>query len=591
MDPGKIWNSVVDGLLKGGTSIGLQWVYQELDMDPILGALSAAALTGAIEGLLEGQGAVKGAYDTLFKTGAGLLTLGDSGNNEWARASYISQVLDFSRIIKERGVVNALETYASGFLHQNAIDNIWKMGGIADLVTNKAEVVVNEEGVTVKRVYINPERTDFIDFSLAMDDMVGYKQGNILVDCPIEIGPDGRPTTDNGKVKVLLDGKSRIVYNIKDHNLILIEYIDYNGKTIAFAKPLDGENSIKMNEDDNAIRTGRFYNIEKQLIVDKRDNEVFRIISTPKSDMTEAELQELLSNGVEGRYLDGVTIEYDKNSNKIKVETDPAAERVGEFEGKTTFLSLISANGISSEFGKYAAPTYEERLRYRLSSQGIDENAIYLLPMFEGYGLPMSVRTVKDIGLWALDNAGTNILTSELIAKLDREIYSHILPGQQYEPKVMVLYSGSANPFFKAINKRHDFVIRDAIILGGPTLDGIFEDTTITNPNLNRVFNIFGTKDAFYPVAANKKYSGNVTPYNIEILGATHTDYFHGPAGGSLNDRSSYFVEKLLTRVYANGDVSYFFEQNHVIYDSNRKVYIVDPYQIEYNPESEPRNG
>jgi len=591
MDPSAIWNGLVNGLLRGGTSIGLQWAYQELDMEPILGSLSAAALTGAIEGLLEGQGAIKGVYDTLFKTGVGLLTLGGSGNNEWARAAYIAQVLDFSNIIQERGVVDALDTYASGFLHQNAIENIWKMGGIADIIANKAEVVVNEEGATVKRVYINPERTDFIDFSLSMDDMVGYKQGNILVDCPIEIGPDGCPTTDNGKVKVLLGGKSRIVYSIKDHNLVLIEYIDANGEMIAFAQPIYGEKSIKMNEDNNSIRTGRFYNIEKQLIVDKRDNQVFRILSTPRSDMTDVEIQELTQNGVEGRYLDGVTIEYDKDSNQVKLEIDPNAQSVGEFEGKTTFLSLISVNGISSEFGKYAAPTYEERLKYRLSSQGLDKNAIYLLPMFMGYGLPTPIRTIKDIGLWLLDNAGTNILTNELIAKLDQEIYGHILPGQQYEPKVMTLFSGSANSFFKAINKRHDYNIRDAIILAGPTLDGMFEETTITSPYLKRVFNICGTKDAFYPVAANKKYSSNVTAYNIEILGASHTDYFYDPSGSSLSARSSYFVENLMKAVYNNENMAYFFEKHQVAYDSNKKIYTVDLHQIDYNPELEWRNG
>jgi len=591
MNPTAIWNGVINGLLRGGTSIGLQWVYQELDMDPLLGSLSAAALTGAIEGLLEGQGVIKGVYDTLFKTGTGLLTLGGSGNNAWAQAAYISQVLDFSRIIQERGLVDALETYASGFLHQNAIDNIWKMGGIADLVTNKAEVVVNEEGATVKRVYINPERTDFIDFSLAMDDMVGYKQGNILVDCPIEIGPDGCPTTDNGKVKVLLGGKSRIVYNIKDHNLILIEYIDSKGETIAFAQPLEGEKSIKMNEDNNSIRTGRFYNREKQMIVDKRDNQVFRILSTPRSDMTDVEIQELTQNGVEGRYLDGVTIEYDKNSNQVKLEIDPNAQEIGEFEGKTTFLNLISVNGISNEFGKYTPPTYEQRLRYRLSSQGIDENAIYLLPMFDGEGLPLPVRVIKDMGLWLLDNAGTNILTGELIAKLDREIYGDILPGQQYEPKIMTLFSGSANSFFKAINKRHDYIIRDAIVLGGPTLDGMFEETTVTNPHLDRVFNIWGTKDMFYPMVSNKKYSSNVTPYNIEILGASHFDYFFDPAGSSLNARASYFVEELMKVIYNNGNIESFMAQHQASYNGQKKAYIVDPYKIDYNPELEWRNG
>jgi hypothetical protein len=504
------------------------------------------------------------------------LTLGGTGEDAWSRAAYVAQLLNFSQIINEMGIVEALETYASGFLHQSAIENIWKMGGIADLVINKAEVALNEEGEVVKRVYINNERTDFIDFSLDMDDMVGYKQGNILVDCHIQIGPDGRPTTDNGKIKVSLEDKSRIVYHIKDYDLVLIEYIDAGGKTIAFASPLDGEKSIKMNDDNNLIRTGRFFNREKQVIVYKRDNTVFRVISTPRSDMTDAELQELFDHRLEAEYLDGVVIDYDKDSGDVKIELDQDALRVGEFEGKTSYLTLISANGVSNELGEYTAPTYEEVLRYRLSDNGIDQNTIYLLPMFEGK------NPVRDIAMWFLDNAGVNILTSELMAKLDREIYGDIMPGQQYEPKVMVLYSGSANSFFKAINRRHDYNIRDALILGGPTLDGIFEDTVITNPNIDRVFNVWGTKDILGPVISNKRYSANVEAYNIEIIGASHCDYFYQISSGELGARASYFIEELITTAYGNSNIQYLFEKHHVVYDSGRNVYIVDPNQIDY---------
>jgi hypothetical protein len=583
-DPGRIWDGVINGLVRGATNIGLQWAYEELDIDPLLGSLAAAALTGAIEGFLEDKNALRGAYNTLFKAGTGLLTLGGYGNDPWSQAVYISQVLDFSQIIQERGIVDALETYATGFLHQTAIDSIWKMGGIYDLVTNNAEVVVNEEGETVKRVYINEGRTDFIDLTLDMDNMVGYKQGNILVDCPVVIGPDGRATTPNGKIKLLLDEQSRIVYYVEDWDVKKIEFIDSNGNLVAYILPIDNNTPIEIN-DDMSVRTGRLYNVEKNFIIDKIDGNTVRALFTPRSDLTDEQIQKLINEGIMPGQLDGVIVEYDKNKSQIRVEIDPNKIDPSEFEGKTSYIKMISANGVSNEFGEYTPPTYEQRLKYRLAEQGLDANTIFLLPMFEGG------NTARDIAMWLLDNAGVNVLTNELIAKLDNEIYSDIMPGQQYEAKVALLYSGSTNSFIKAINRRHDYIIRDAIFLGGPTLDGIFEDAVITNPNMNRVFNVWGTKDMFLPLISNKKFSGNVDEFNIEILGATHFDYFYDPTRGALNARASYFVEKLLERIYLNADVSDLLSGPGVTYNDQTKKYTVDPFAINYDPGLEWRNG
>jgi hypothetical protein len=458
------------------------------------------------------------------------------------------------------------------------------MGGIYDLVTNNAEVVTNEEGEIVKRVYINEGKTDFIDLTLDLDDMVGFKQGNILVDCPIVIGPDGRPTTPNGKIKILLEGESRIVYYIKDWATIKVEYVDIDGNLVGYILPMEDGTPIEVNE-DMSVKTGKFYNVEKNFIIDKIDNEIVRAVFTPRSDLTEEQIQELVDEGVNPWALDGVKMEYDKDRGTINVKVEPGEVDPGDFEGRTSYLRLISANGISNELGEYTPPTYEQQLQYRLSLDGINENAIYLLPMFEGNNV------ARDLAMWLLDNAGVNILTGEIIAKLDAEIYGDIEPGQQYTPKVAVNYSGSVNSFYKAINARHDFVIKDVINLGGPTTDGIIGEIDITNPNTERIFNIWGSKDILVPFTSNKKFSTNVEGYNIRILGATHFDYFYAPERGELNSRTSYFVEEFIKRVYNNGDINAFLSGPGITYDDNLKVYNVDPFAIEYDPQLEWRNG
>jgi hypothetical protein len=95
----------------------------------------------------------------------------------------------------------------------------------------------------------------------------------------------------------------------------------------------------------------------------------------------------------------------------------------------------------------------------------------------------------------------------------------------------------------------------------------------------------------FLPLISNKKFSGNVDEFNIEILGATHFDYFYDPTRGALNARASYFVEKLLERIYLNADVSDLLSGPGVTYNDQTKKYTVDPFAINYDPGLEWRNG
>ena len=115
-DPGAMWDAAINGLLTGATNIGLQWAAQEIGIPPLLASLSTAAISGAIEGMLEKQGFFKGIYDSYKNASISLLTLGGPGSTPWERACYISQILDFSRIAQEEGFGKAFETYATGVL-------------------------------------------------------------------------------------------------------------------------------------------------------------------------------------------------------------------------------------------------------------------------------------------------------------------------------------------------------------------------------------------------------------------------------------------------------------------------------------------
>jgi len=85
----------------------------------------------------------------LSTVGAGL------SNDPWAQAAYISQIVDFSTITKEKGLASALETYAAGIFNQVAINSMIQVGGsvgnyFTKKVTTKDYVERIESGFKVR---------------------------------------------------------------------------------------------------------------------------------------------------------------------------------------------------------------------------------------------------------------------------------------------------------------------------------------------------------------------------------------------------------------------------------------------------------
>jgi hypothetical protein len=100
---------------------------------------------------------------------------------------------------------------------------------------------------------------------------------------------------------------------------------------------------------------------------------------------------------------------------------------------------------------------------------------------------------------------------------------------------VSVLYSGSLNPFLKAIDRR-DYNVSTIVSLGGPSIEGTFYEGHIDNSHVKTFINIYGDQD-YVPLAGpvlggNKSFEG-ITTLNIKILGADHFDYFPAADGSS----------------------------------------------------------
>jgi hypothetical protein len=305
--PDVIWGSVQNGLLRGITSVALQWGAEELGLNPLIGSLTSAAIAGGLEALLMGQNPVQGIFDTYFRAGTGLLTLGgDGGNNPWLRAAYISQVLDFSQIVQERGIANALETYAAGFLHQQTINEIWKQGGIAELLAkpNQVEMTKNAKGEVVKRIYtmvINSESdklsSNYIDLSPTYDMLVGFREGNVITHCEFVIGPDDRPQLKNGEREVWNeDGSYKIEY-VENFNLTRVEHYDPIGNVVGFTFPTAGTSSIIVGADGN-ITSGDFVSLITDYNVSIKDNKVTELNFKRDCAFDATDITNLLNLGV-----------------------------------------------------------------------------------------------------------------------------------------------------------------------------------------------------------------------------------------------------------------------------------------------------
>jgi hypothetical protein len=281
--PDVIWGSVQNGLLRGITSVALEWGAESLGLSPLIGSLTSAAIAGGLEALLMGQNPVQEIYETYFRAGTGLLTLGyDGSDNPWLRAAYISQVLDFSQIVQERGIANALETYSAGFLHQQTINEIWKQGGIAQLLTepNQVEMTTDRKGQTVKRIYtmvINSENdkllSNYIDLSPTYDMLMGFREGNVITHCEFVIGADGRPQLKNGEREVWNDDGSYRIEYVENFNLTRVEHYDPIGNVVGFTFPTAGTSSIMVGADGN-ISSGDFVSLITDYSVSIKDNQV-----------------------------------------------------------------------------------------------------------------------------------------------------------------------------------------------------------------------------------------------------------------------------------------------------------------------------
>jgi len=251
------WGGIQQGLLQGVTSVGLEWGYKSLDLSPLLGSISASTIGATLEALLSHQNPL---INIDNRAGEYLMDLGTFGlydpqTNQlkidpWSHTAYISKILDFSRIIREaenpgQGLITALETYSSAIFHQQAIDSIFREGGILAMITGRAEIKIDiVTGKEKKRLWTGSDKKYYVDIDIETGNFIEkFEQINGVdvliqqsygIDASGKTIVSGRTVTENFK-----DGFTRITNYDINGNLINIitnnennecELKKYNGK-------------------------------------------------------------------------------------------------------------------------------------------------------------------------------------------------------------------------------------------------------------------------------------------------------------------------------------------------------------------------
>jgi hypothetical protein len=161
----------MEGLQSGIVNVALEWVYQQTGLDPLFSGIIGNITATTIEAVLDKKDVMGHILDSTDKFLFKFSQFGYTGNDPLSLAIYNSKLLDFATLVTEKGLLSAFEQYITSMLQQETIDMIIKDGGIAAMLTGRAEIRYDERtGREVKRIWFDLAKTHYAD----IDNETGY---------------------------------------------------------------------------------------------------------------------------------------------------------------------------------------------------------------------------------------------------------------------------------------------------------------------------------------------------------------------------------------------------------------------------------
>jgi len=243
-------NAINNGLLRGAVSLGMEYATQKANLNPLLSSLTSRAITGAIEGALGGGNIFQGIFKGFTDSALNIARLGVSGNDAWSQAQYLQRVINFSDIIRQKGLAKALEDTATQILHEDSISSILKsfqtVGAfIQDQITNNKTTTVVKGGKNYNRIQLsNGQWIDLDEGKLNIDEL---KIGNQTERGTFGVDAYGNFGLLNGYKTDQLDATHTVRYDFAQGSAVNIQVNDADNRTLLEIAPKNGDNAIRYN--------------------------------------------------------------------------------------------------------------------------------------------------------------------------------------------------------------------------------------------------------------------------------------------------------------------------------------------------------
>ena len=586
--PDVIWGSVTQGLLQGVTNIGLNFATEELGISPLLANIGFSAISGAINaGIQAATSGSKDVFGALFKTYTdNALTFLGSGDpsNTWQQAAYISQILDFSNIVQQRGLADALNSYGAGFFNAVAVNQIigagYSLGGyfaeklntgqygtrtLQDGTQVKTVVVKDAQGNTITTVFFEQKQNGEIVYY----DVVGKEDsrgdGTYLGWGELGVDPYGKLGYTDADLYSIFNSDTQF-QRIEDGLQTYAEIKDSQGNTLLVIEPTEnGHYNIYDSYGEyvdakiNTLFNGKTYSFDDTLLKHYQELDSTNNTSLFDVDFSDPEVMELLFNNLSLSSSDIASFNFTPEQKQQ--------------------ITYVIFNGIGNTCPDGVAPAYMTSFAQQLAWADPSGATVKSVAMFPHSGFLTIDASMEDVVNW-IANAylGSHYLTNDVISGMQSQFN-----GQIPSNIIGVAYSGSGDPFIQAVNENPSWDVKSIVLMDTPIASG----RKITNSHVNNVIMITGMNDLLAGVGSiNKDFNNNPQPlnvYKIALIGVGHTDFakqnFNDPTATKVARFSAY------TTALANNQIeleNFLNTAEGITYDPGLKMYCVDLGKVSY---------
>jgi len=594
--PDVIWGSVQNGLLRGVTNIGLNFATEELGISPLLANIGFSAISGAINaGIQAATGGSQDVFQSLFQTykdnALTFLGYGDP-NNAWQQAAYISQILDFSDIVQERGFVDALNTYGAGFFNAVAVNNIvqsgYTLGGYFSekLQAGQYTTRVLDDGTEVKVVTIKDNQNNPISDTFFQERGEGESRYWDLIGGEEYIGGDSYLGWGDFGV----DAYGKLGYTDAEIYSMFNSDIQYQrviGGQQAYAEIKDSLGNTLLIIEPTAGGSFNVYDSYGDYV----DAKITNLISDRSYTFDDLKLNyfsELDSDG-NTSLLDFDFSNPDLASlmfNNLSLSSNEAmAFNSLTLEEKRQVLHILLFNGLGNPETMGVPPGYMEGFGAQLAlADPLAIQTTYIASYENSSGW---TGIARNCGAWLKDvYLSSDVVTDDIMSEINYKFNNN-------PPTDMVglAYSGDGDPLLQALNKYPTLDMKSVVLVGAPLRYG----RKIININVENVIMIGGDLDYICQVGGGVPFqdfegsANQLNTYKIILKGIDHYNYTYDPNKpnpNSLAVKAAWFTAA--TTRFANnkaqleGFINRQMGVGAITYSETLNLYVVDLAKVNY---------